>query len=252
MDRMRMKRGLYVLLIVVVQAILMSGIGTAMAMAPQDDAAAQVAATEKPAEANSRGGKLATFLESKGVPAEVVVVLIAALPIVELRGAVPVAHHVFHMGLVQSFVLSVVGNLLPVPFILLLLGPVSNVLRKIKLFDRFFEWLFARTRRRTESIQRYQELGLIIFIAIPLPATGAWTGALAAFLFGLRFWRSMACVVAGVSIAGVIVSVFSAFGWIGAAAAGLILSGMAAAAVLGRRKSAAGELPAGEDRSAAE
>jgi uncharacterized membrane protein YedE/YeeE len=81
-----------------------------------------------------------------------------------------------------------------------------------------------------------------------LPATGAWTGALAAFLFGLRFWLSMACVLAGVCIAGVIVSVFSAFGWLGAIAAGVILSGVAAATVLGRKNKPADAAPLPEPR----
>ncbi|MCU0690774.1 MAG: small multi-drug export protein [Polyangiaceae bacterium] len=126
--------------------------------------------------------------------------------------------------------------MLPIPAILLLLGPVSNVMRRVSIFDKFFTWLFNRTRRRSPTIQKYQELGLILFIAVPVPATGAWTGSLAAFLFGLRFWLSMFCVFAGVAIADVIVSVFSYFGWAGAVAAGVILSLLATISVLARNK----------------
>jgi uncharacterized membrane protein len=175
----------------------------------------------------SSGGKIAHWLSAHGVSGELAVLAIAALPIVELRGAIPVAMHLFDMSIPKSYILSVIGNMLPIPFVILLLGPLSRILRKIKVFDRFFTWLFARTEKRSEGIKKYQELGLIIFIAIPLPMTGAWTGALAAFLLGLRFWGSFFCALAGVCIAGVIVTAFSALGWIGAIAAAVILFAVA-------------------------
>jgi uncharacterized membrane protein len=125
--------------------------------------------------------------------------------------------------------------MIPVPFILLLLGPVARILRRLPIFDRFFEWLFERTRRRSDTIKKYEELGLILFVAIPLPVTGAWTGSLAAFLFGLRFWMSFFCALAGVCIAGVIVTSFSALGWIGALAAGVILFGIAATSIFTKK-----------------
>lgn len=225
------------------QAVAMSAASLAVAAGEAEAAGAPASQQVSGETVDSRGGKIAMWMQQQGIPPDVVVTLIAAMPIVELRGAVPVAHHVFDMGLVRSFVLSVVGNMLPVPFILLLLGPVSNFLRRFKVFDRFFVWLFNRTRARSETIARYQEVGLIIFIAIPLPATGAWTGALAAFLLGLRFWLSMGCVLAGVAIAGVIVSTFSAFGWIGAVAAGVALSLAVAVPMLSRRKKAAAASP---------
>jgi len=233
------KNALLVVLAVLLQSIVLSSASVALAVSEGDQAALAAQGEgngeDKTHAADSRGGKIATWMFNKGISADFVVMAIAAMPIVELRGAVPVAHHVFDMGLVRSFVLSVIGNMIPVPAILLLLGPVSNVMRKIPIFDKFFTWLFNRTRRRSGTIQKYQELGLILFIAVPLPVTGAWTGSLAAFLFGLRFWLSMFCVVAGVCIAGVVVSTFSAFGWMGAAAAGMILSVLAAVSVLGRK-----------------
>jgi len=187
-------------------------------------------------ELHSRGKKIALWLEDKGIPEELVVLLIATLPIVELRGAIPVAMHVFDMPIPKSYILCVIGNMIPVPFILLLLGPAAALLRKIKLFDRFFEWLFARTRRRIETIKKYEELGLIMFVAIPLPVTGAWTGSLAAFLFGLRFWPSFFCALAGVCIAGVIVTSFSYFGLWGAVAAGAILFAISTLSIFKNRK----------------
>ena len=186
-------------------------------------------------QSQSHGGRIASWLADRGIPADLVVLIIAMLPIVELRGAIPVAMHLFGMSIPHSYILCVIGNMIPVPFILLLLGPVAKILRKIPLFDRFFEWLFARTRRRSDAIRKYEEVGLIMFVAIPLPVTGAWTGSLAAFLFGLRFWPSFFCALAGVCIAGVVVTSFSALGWIGAIAAGVILLGVMAASILSKK-----------------
>ena len=184
---------------------------------------------------HSHGSKIALWLDDHGIPAELTVIAIATLPIVELRGAIPVAMHVFDMPIVKSYILCVVGNMIPIPFILLLLGPVSIFLRKIKIFDKFFEWLFARTRRRSAAIKKYEELGLIMFVAIPLPVTGAWTGSLAAFLFGLRFWPSFFCALAGVCIAGIVVTTFSYFGLLGAIAAAVILFTLASISIFCKR-----------------
>ncbi len=185
---------------------------------------------------HSRGKKIALWMEDHGIPEELTVVFIATLPIVELRGAIPVAMHIFDMPIVKGYILCVVGNMIPVPFILLLLGPVSNLLRRIKIFDSFFRWLFARTRRRSATIEKYEELGLIMFVAIPLPVTGAWTGSLAAFLFGLKFWPSFFCALAGVCIAGVIVTTFSYFGILGAIAAAIILFTISAISVFRKKQ----------------
>jgi uncharacterized membrane protein len=103
-------------------------------------------------------------------------------------------------------VLAVVGNASPVAPLLLGLGPLSNVLRRWAIFDRFFTWLFARTRRRGGLVEKYEALGLIPFVAVPLPVTGAWTGAVAAFVFGVRFWYALPAILAGILIAGVVVA----------------------------------------------
>jgi len=192
--------------------------------------------SERVLEDASHSGKIARWLHERGIPGDIVVVIIATLPIVELRGAIPVAMHLFDMPIPRSYILCVIGNIIPVPFILLLLGPVSRFLRKLKIFDRFFGWLFARTRRRSETIRKYEELGLIIFVAIPLPVTGAWTGSLAAFLFGLRFWPSFFCALAGVCIAGVIVTTFSALGLVGAIAAAIILFTIATVSIFTKKR----------------
>ena len=143
-------------------------------------------------------------------PPEIVTLILGALPISELRGAIPLALGVFHFSIPKAFILSVIGNLIPILPILLLLDSVSAWLsRKSKLFNKFFTWLFARTRKRSAIIEKYGALGLILFVAIPLPVTGAWTGSVAAFLFGVRIKWAAPCIIAGVLIAGIIVTLVS-------------------------------------------
>jgi uncharacterized membrane protein len=101
---------------------------------------------------------------------------------------------------------AVLGNLVPVVPLLLLLGPVSQRLSRYPLGARFFNWLFARTRRRGRTVEKYETLGLMLFVAIPLPVTGAWTGTAAAFIFGIRFRWALPAIVAGVCVAGVVVT----------------------------------------------
>lgn len=185
-----------------------------------------VAARAEEAEHRHFGEKLAGELRRAGLPDEVVVTAIAALPIVELRGAVPVGHW-FKMNPWLVFGLAVAGNMLPIPFILLFLKPISEFLMRHHLGKRFFEWLFARARKKTAEVEKYQTLGLTIFVAIPLPATGAWTGALLAFLLGMKFRHSILSILLGVVIAGVIMTVLSLMGWLGAAVAGIVVTAMA-------------------------
>lgn len=109
----------------------------------------------------------------------------------------------------EAYVYAVVGNFLPVIPLLLLLEPVSTALRRYSLFDRFFAYLFARTRRRGTWVEHYKALGLILFVGIPLPVTGAWTGTVAAFVFGVRFRQALPCIFVGILLAGVVVTLAS-------------------------------------------
>ena len=135
-------------------------------------------------------------------------VALATLPILELRGALPVAL-IGGMPVWKAYLLAVIGNMLPIPFIIWFLEPATDFVRRWKLGDRFVTWLFARTRRKGEKIQRYEAWGLVMFVAIPLPVTGAWTGSMAGHLFGLKKSRTFLACLAGVCIAGVIVSVLT-------------------------------------------
>ncbi|MCQ1536298.1 small multi-drug export protein [Methanosarcina sp. KYL-1] len=139
--------------------------------------------------------------------------VIGALPISELRGAIPVAMGVYGMTPFEAYFFSVLGNLLPVVPLLLFLEPVSDYLRRFRIFDIFFTWLFARTRRNhTERFEKYGTLALTLFVAVPLPVTGAWTGCAAAFVFGIRFRHALPAIAAGVMIAGVIVTLLTMMG----------------------------------------
>ena len=189
-----------------------------------------------------RGEKIARWMEGKGVSRPVAIAAISTLPIVELRGAVPAGHLLYETKAMDRtekmkksvwvFAVAVIGNMLPIPFILLLLGPVSRFMMRFKIGKKFFDWLFERTRRKSASIEKYEALGLTLFVAIPLPVTGGWTGAMAAFLMGIPFWKAMLYILMGVMIAGVIMTVLSLLGWIGALIAGGVLLALATGAVL--------------------
>lgn len=144
------------------------------------------------------------------IPPEWMTVIIASLPISELRGAIPLAIFKFGFSIPKAFLLSCLGNFIPVIPTLLLISPVSVFLRKIRMFDRFFNWWFERTRRHSEAVEKYEALGLFLFVAIPLPMTGAWSGCIAAYLFNIHFKYALPAVTAGILGAGVLVSLASA------------------------------------------
>jgi len=149
------------------------------------------------------------------------VFLIAASPLVELRGAIPLAILHYRLPWYAAFVVAVLGNLLPVPFLLLFLDPLTRLVSKVKIFERILNWIFERTRRRGKLIEKYERIGLMLFVTVPLPGTGAWTGSIAAFLLGLKFKNALLSIALGVFIAGVIVTVLSLMGWVGAVIAGI-------------------------------
>lgn len=166
-------------------------------------------------------------LENLGVSPELAVFIIALLPVIELRGAVPVGINFYHLVWYKTVILALLGNLLPVPFLLLLLAKIAQVLSKIPLFAKFFDWLFTRTRKKSKVIEEYKFWGLLIFVAIPLPGTGAWTGSVAAFLLGMDFKLSLLAISLGVFLACILVTSLSLLGlW------GLIIAGIALAILL--------------------
>ncbi len=141
-----------------------------------------------------------------GSSAELITAVLAMLPVSELRGAIPYAVGVAGMSWQKAYVIAVIANFIPVIPIFYLIGPISDYLRKVPLFDRFFTWLFARARRKGKLIERFEILGLVLFVAIPLPVTGAWTGTIAAFVFGVKKRVALPSIFLGICIAGVVVT----------------------------------------------
>ena len=146
---------------------------------------------------------------------ELCVFFCSLLPIIELRGAIPLG---FAFGLPwwQSYLISVVGNLLPVPFILLFINVVIKWMAKskVKIFNKITNFLMTKVEKNREKIEKYSFWGLCFFIAIPLPVTGAWTGALVAAVIGMKPWKAFLSALLGVLIAGVIVTLI-VYGGIG-------------------------------------
>lgn len=135
---------------------------------------------------------------------EAAVVILAALPIAELRGAIPLGI-AMDFSPVKTYLLAYFGNLLPVIPIYFLMQPFVERFRHIKFVERFFNWFFERTKKKAALIERFEAVGLILFVAIPLPVTGAWTGTAAATLFKIRFRYAFPAVAAGIMLAGFIV-----------------------------------------------
>ncbi|RYD05308.1 hypothetical protein N752_10060 [Desulforamulus aquiferis] len=143
----------------------------------------------------------------RGLPQELMVFIIAALPVIELRGAIPYAIGVLKMEPLTALVWSVLGNIVPPIAILYLLGPLQRLLEeRLPWISRWFNWLYNRSAKRGELIEKYGPWGLLLFVSIPAPGTGAWTGCILAFLLGIPPVKALAVVTAGIIIAGIIVT----------------------------------------------
>lgn len=140
---------------------------------------------------------------------EILVIIVAAMPISELRGAIPLG---ISLGLspIHSTIISVIGNMAIVPILLKILNPVMNYFEKTVLFSKTVGWVKRRTLKKTKStIKKYSLLGLFILVAIPVPTTGAWTGCVAATLLRLDYKNALIAILAGVLVAGLIVATIS-------------------------------------------
>ena len=132
---------------------------------------------------------------------------ISMLPIIELRGAIPVAA-AMELPFWTTYAVCVVGNLIPVPFILVLIKKIIHVMQncKIVFFRKIADFIVRKGEKNKDKVTKYATVGLMLFVAIPLPGTGAWTGALAAAMLDMKFKYAMLSIVLGVLIAGLIVS----------------------------------------------
>lgn len=148
------------------------------------------------------------FLETVG--RELCVFFCSLLPIIECRGAIPLG---CGLGLVwwQNFLLAAAGNLLPVPFILLFIRAILRWMEncKIKFFNRISGWLHRKVEKHKGTIEKYSYWGVMIFVAVPLPGTGAWTGSLIAAMLGMDWKKSTLSAIGGVLIACTIMTILS-------------------------------------------
>jgi len=150
---------------------------------------------------------------------EIKVFLIAMIPIFELRGAIPIGILEYDLSPLKVFPIAIAGNMVPIFFILLFFDFITKTFFRVPILKKLLEAIFRRTRKKGKVIEKYEEIGLMLFVAIPLPVTGAWTGSLAAYLFGLQFWKSILFIFLGVIIAGIVVTSLTLLGWLGAAIA---------------------------------
>ena len=138
------------------------------------------------------------------LPPAVIILLLGAIPLFEARYAIPTALVAGYQPL-EAFLLGLAGNLLPIVPLLLLLGPVSDFLiRHSALADRFFRWLFERTRTKLAGQERVGALALFAFVAVPLPMTGAWSGCVVAFIFGIPFRYALPAIALGAVVAALV------------------------------------------------
>ncbi len=136
------------------------------------------------------------------------VLVVSMMPVSELRGGIPLG---LMLGLnpAETYLIAVAGNFIPVPFLLWLLDKVGKIVERWGLTAKLYSKIVERTERRKTIVERYGYLGLVLFVAIPLPMTGAWTGTLLAFLLRLSPVRAAFSILSGVLIAGVVVTAVS-------------------------------------------
>ena len=140
---------------------------------------------------------------------EVIVFIISVIPILELRGALLVAGPLLGVPVSVAVPVSVIGNIIPVPFILLLITPIFQWMKGTKLFRPMVEKLESKAMSKSDQIEKYEFWGLVLFVGIPLPGTGAWTGSLIAALLGIKFKKAFPAVILGILIATVIMCFIS-------------------------------------------
>ncbi len=147
-----------------------------------------------------------TSLEATGLGRAVITFVVSLLPIVELRGAIPIG---VGLGLhpVAAMLISIVGNMVPVPFIILFIRRVFEWMRgKSPKLASVVEKMEAKAYAKRELIRKWELLGLFVLVAVPLPGTGAWTGALVAAIFDIRLRSAIPTILAGVVVAGFIIT----------------------------------------------
>ncbi len=199
-----MKKLLTVILIVVITLSCLSFV-TAFA-----DETAAVTTTGSTAEVetqedDSLAARVTRWLESKGIPQWLIPFIVSVCPILELRGGI-IAARIVGMKLIPAFIICFVGNMLPLPFVLLFIKKIFAFFRDKKFFGKIVQKLEARAESKGEKFKKGEAISLFLFVAIPLPGTGGWTGALVASLLNMPVKKSLPIITAGVFCAGLIMS----------------------------------------------
>ena len=148
------------------------------------------------------------FMDNLHMTKEMVVFVVSMIPIVELRGGIPLAFS-FEISMLKAAVLCIVGNLVPVPFILKFITPIFGWMKKTKLFSPMVHKLEEKSMGKSDKIKKAEFWGLMLFVGIPLPGTGAWTGSLIAALLDMKFSKALIAVLCGILMATVIMTAFS-------------------------------------------
>ena len=143
-----------------------------------------------------------------GINKELVIFIISLMPILELRGGL-LAATLLDVEFVRAAIICILGNVLPIPFVLLFLKYILKILSKWKFTTKIVNWLEKKVHDKREQIDKYGYFGLVLFVGIPLPGTGAWTGALLAVMLDLNRKKSFICILLGVLMAAVIMSILS-------------------------------------------
>lgn len=152
---------------------------------------------------------LMNTMEMHNIPHQLITFLISMIPLLELRGGILVAGAALKLPFMWTFITAVVGNMLPIPFILLFIEKIFNWMKTTRRLSKLPNWIEAKAMKKSDQIKKYGYFGLFLFVAIPLPGTGAWTGSLLAVLFGLNRRKSLFFIFLGVLTAGLIMSLVS-------------------------------------------
>ena len=140
---------------------------------------------------------------------EAIIFIISMIPILELRGALLVAGPLLGVPVAKAIPLCILGNIIPVPFILLLIRHVLEWMKRVPCFRGIALWLERKAMSKKGQIEKYEFWGLMLFVGIPLPGTGAWTGALVASLLHMKFGKAFGAILVGIALATVIMSILS-------------------------------------------
>lgn len=150
----------------------------------------------------------------KGVVSkELIVFIISLMPLLELRGGL-IAAAILNVEYLKAGILCIIGNIIPIPFILLFLKKVFSIMERFKPTKKVVVWLEDKAKKNKPKIDKYGFWGLVLFVGIPLPGTGAWTGSLVASVFEMDYKKSLLAIFLGIILAFIIMSIVS-YGVIG-------------------------------------